>query len=648
MKRGWPTVLGTRYSSWIALWGVLLLLGNNGFVRSGRAETDPRLHAARIRHYEGNWKEALPLYVQIASDSKGCPEALLSVASILEEQKGDFLRAAKLYRKASKHDSCAKEATLCLALLKDDLLHIVTQNGQSLKGFRLEQEAIPSFAGISADPGTIYLLLEGGTVESLPAESVQNWAQAPIDPPAYELWKRDAKSYRRRKYEQLLAYLPNSILTRLWYASFLEEEGHLWGALLHLNRAASLAPTRQEIQLRLGLLMLKLGETQAATATLTPVLKKESLLSPLNEQNRTRCRSIAQYLSGERLREAGDPQKAREALVASIKLYDGLPEAYFALAECLVALRRDELAIEAYKKGLALAPFSMGDVMGLCFALDRVGKPLEAAKRYVDCSEILGTGDQDDAFHAWGKQTIQKAKAILTKKRKHATQSAQLHNIGVHYLQIGLYDEAEDALRQAMASGGSSPATWASLGNCLMAVGRLEEAIEAYEATLKLNADRETTRANLAHVLYLREEYQASRSHYEQLVASKNEQMKADAHYNLGIIQLQLKETQLALKEFALALASNPKHVRAYNNLGIAQEELGLTEQAEQSYLKAIHLSPWHKSARLNLAGLYCREKRSQEALLSLKRLQNTPLWDQEADLLWKRAESGCEEKHDD
>jgi Flp pilus assembly protein TadD len=74
---------------------------------------------------------------------------------------------------------------------------------------------------------------------------------------------------------------------------------------------------------------------------------------------------------------------------------------------------------------------------------------------------------------------------------------------------------------------------------------------------------------------------------------------------DLGVLQAQGRQRELAIASFAKAVAADEHNAFAWNWLGILYRESGDYAHAEQSYRKAIELRPDDAAAHLNLGILY-------------------------------------------
>lgn len=123
---------------------------------------------------------------------------------------------------------------------------------------------------------------------------------------------------------------------------------------------------------------------------------------------------------------------------------------------------------------------------------------------------------------------------------------------------------------------------WYQLG-CELEMSSLDQAADAYERALKVEADH------------------------------------PDANVNLGRILHERGAPALAEKHYRAALDGDPGHETAAFNLGVALEDLGRTADAVRAYRLALSLDPGNADAHYNLAGIYERRGQKQDALRHLK-----------------------------
>jgi tetratricopeptide (TPR) repeat protein len=116
-----------------------------------------------------------------------------------------------------------------------------------------------------------------------------------------------------------------------------------------------------------------------------------------------------------------------------------------------------------------------------------------------------------------------------------------------------------------------------NLGNELRSQGRIDEAIEQYQISLRL------------------------------------EPTKAEAHDNLGVAYVMKGEFDKAVAEFQIALKLNPFSANAYNNLGTTYAKMGFLDKAIEYYKMAIALKPDDVRYQKHLSEA-CEKKKASDA----------------------------------
>jgi tetratricopeptide (TPR) repeat protein len=145
-----------------------------------------------------------------------------------------------------------------------------------------------------------------------------------------------------------------------------------------------------------------------------------------------------------------------------------------------------------------------------------------------------------------------------------------LHGLGVLCVQEGLPEQAETWLKRALQQV-EEARIWNDLGEALRLQGKPAEAVEAYEAALKLRPD---------------------------FTVAMN---------NCGVSLSALGELERAQRMFDEAVRLEPGSPFAYNNLGVLLEHLGRYEDALRQFEKAVQLKPDFADALDNYSGLMAR-----------------------------------------
>jgi tetratricopeptide (TPR) repeat protein len=180
-----------------------------------------------------------------------------------------------------------------------------------------------------------------------------------------------------------------------------------------------------------------------------------------------------------------------------------------------------------------------------------------------------------------------------------------LVQIGKCYTDLNRLDEAEAALRSALAAGDDAVGYY-NLGIVLEQRGRVDDAEQSYRRAVELGPGLARARNNLAGLL-------AQRGRLEDAAALLTEAIRLDpsmpdAFTNLSAVLLQQGRYADAARQARLAIEMDPRLADAHGNLGVALAQLGDTQQAIQQFDEALRLNPQHASARANRDALARRK----------------------------------------
>lgn len=145
---------------------------------------------------------------------------------------------------------------------------------------------------------------------------------------------------------------------------------------------------------------------------------------------------------------------------------------------------------------------------------------------------------------------------------------------------------------------------WAcySLGVTLARVGRVPEAIQAFEKSLRIKPDSAEAHMNLGNALLTEGKVQDATAHYEEAL-----QIRPDyplAHDNLGIALAQAGRMPEAMQHWEQALKLKPDDVEAHYKLGLALMRMGKASDAVWHYEQALRINPDYVEALNSLAWL--------------------------------------------
>ena len=213
------------------------------------------------------------------------------------------------------------------------------------------------------------------------------------------------------------------------------------------------------------------------------------------------------YQSAEEAREQGASLRAQgrplEALVAyeeAITRDASLTSAWVGKADTLEDLRRHQSALDAYDQALRLDPNSVGAWIGKGNALRNLGKTQEALGTYEqalarDPNSVVAWTQKSETLRALGHEQdavaayYKRAEVASDRSRALDPQPAALawNGVGNSLMALGKYDEAVNAYDMALALDSNIVAAWIHKGRALQELGREDEALAAYDAALNLN-----------------------------------------------------------------------------------------------------------------------------------------------------------------
>jgi protein O-mannosyl-transferase len=163
-----------------------------------------------------------------------------------------------------------------------------------------------------------------------------------------------------------------------------------------------------------------------------------------------------------------------------------------------------------------------------------------------------------------------------------------------------------------------------NLGNALLQMGRLDEAIIQYQKAFEIMPGLAETHYNLAVALSQAGRVDEAIAHFQKALQIKPDY--AEAHNNLGNALLRKGSVDEAILHFQKAVEINPAFATAHNNLGITLLQKGRVDEAISQYQKAFQIMPDFAEAHYNLAVALSQAGRVDEAIVHFqKALQINP-----------------------
>jgi predicted O-linked N-acetylglucosamine transferase (SPINDLY family) len=179
--------------------------------------------------------------------------------------------------------------------------------------------------------------------------------------------------------------------------------------------------------------------------------------------------------------------------------------------------------------------------------------------------------------------------------------------------------EAAVTARRSIERDANRPAAHALLGDALLALDRPLEALESYDAALRLSPALLSAQFGRGNALLDLHRPREALSSYEGVLMLQPGD--AQALFNRGNALFQLNELQAALESYDRAIAAEPSYASALSNRGSVLMLLERPEAALASFEAALAISPDLTEALYHRAGAVRLVRSAREALESYDRV---------------------------
>ncbi len=192
------------------------------------------------------------------------------------------------------------------------------------------------------------------------------------------------------------------------------------------------------------------------------------------------------------------------------------------------------------------------------------------------------------------------------------------NNLGNALMGVGRIEDAMGAYGQAVMLKPDYAQGHYNLGVAHQSQGRLEDAIAGYRTALSLDPQFVPAQYNLGVALQSTQDFEGAIASYRNILSLSPGHVQA--RYNLANALLALRQFPEAILCFDQVLALEPENADALCNRGVAFWELGRPEEAEASCRRALEVKPDKPDALLNLGNFLKDRGRLEEALACYQR----------------------------
>jgi tetratricopeptide (TPR) repeat protein len=144
---------------------------------------------------------------------------------------------------------------------------------------------------------------------------------------------------------------------------------------------------------------------------------------------------------------------------------------------------------------------------------------------------------------------------------------------------------------------------WNVLGAANNGLGRINEAVEAFQKATQLNPSNPDGHNNLGTALQDQGKLAEAMEALNKALSLKPDY--TEAYYNMGNVLLGQGELEEAIEAYKKALSLKPDFVKAYYNMGNALQKQGKPEEAIEAYKKSLSLKPDYAEAYRNHSRLH-------------------------------------------
>jgi tetratricopeptide (TPR) repeat protein len=150
-------------------------------------------------------------------------------------------------------------------------------------------------------------------------------------------------------------------------------------------------------------------------------------------------------------------------------------------------------------------------------------------------------------------------------------------------------------------------------GLALLAEGKYDEAIGAFEEAIRAAEDLGIARLNIARALFNKKDYDEASGVLREFLA--RQPRSKEAENLLGNIAMEQGRVQDAETHFRRAIEYEPQFTDARNSLGILYERLGRTEEALREFRAVLEIDPDYAEALNNIGVIHKKQGRAREAI---------------------------------
>lgn len=187
-----------------------------------------------------------------------------------------------------------------------------------------------------------------------------------------------------------------------------------------------------------------------------------------------------------------------------------------------------------------------------------------------------------------------------------------LHFLGVLAAQDGNFSHATDLISRAVEIGSPDAEMCSNLGNALSELGRIDDAMAAYDRAILIDPNYAYAYLNRAHRFLGLKKLPAALADFEAFL--ERIPQHAEAWQLRGDTQVALRRYEEGLNSYSTALKLAPSYI-LFINRGSTLEKLHRFEEAANDFRRAIEIAPDNFLAYFNLGTVLHKNFKIEEAI---------------------------------
>jgi len=225
----------------------------------------------------------------------------------------------------------------------------------------------------------------------------------------------------------------------------------------------------------------------------------------------------------------------------------------------------------------------------------------------INLAKVLGWAGKD-----------QEKLAILTANADKLAGFFEYHAMmGTSALRVGKFDEAIEHFRASIRLNPGYVSGYTNLGFAQEMSGSPDEAQNFYTQALSMNPEDYVARANVARIYFIKNEFDEAVVEYKKAVALNEDY--AVARQGLGVVYFKQGNAARALEELNEAVRLDPNYAEAYYDMGLVYLETRRMDDAMVQFQKAIKIDPFYADAYSSLGVCLYSKHELEGAIANLK-----------------------------